>query len=599
MTTSAKIRVTDLDYTSIRAAIVQFLSQQNEFTDHNFAASGLSTIVDTLAYNTHYQGLLANYLANELFMDTAVKRSSIVSRAKELGYIPQSAKAPRAKLTIEVKSLLIPIETWPSSLVIPAGTKFSTSLNNQTFTFVTLDTYSTPLLFESGSGIYRFEDVEIFEGAMVQNTMLYNSATPHMTLPNFGLDVSSLRVWVQNTLDDAMAEYSKVSDFLSLDGESKVFFYQEGFDGLFQISFGDNVIGFRPAQNAIVKAKYLVTSGPLANGATIFGLSSSLGSETVGATFVITTTKTANGGKEPEDVDGIKFNSLNFFGTQNRAVIANDYAALIAGSGINVKSVIVWGGEDNDPPQFGKVFFCVQPIFGDVLTTSDKEDILDLVKSKAVANSRFEFVDPDYIDLATETTVVYDKTQMSMSVFELETLVRETVIEYTRNNLTQFGGVFRYSNLSNLIDSTNDAVLNNTTIVKLKKQVSPNLYLPQQIIFSFFNPLNVAIKDPALVSTSFLLANHPEKMFFVDNGTNGINIIFYDENNVQKIFQKDAGTIDYVTGKVIINPISIVSYEGSFLTFTAIPAVNDILSSKNVIVRLQNKNIFVTSRVDF
>jgi hypothetical protein len=160
-------------------------------------------------------------------------------------------------------------------------------------------------------------------------------------------------------------------------------------------------------------------------------------------------------------------------------------------------------------------------------------------------------------------------------------LVRETVIEYTRNNLTQFGGVFRYSNLSNLIDSTNDAVLNNTTIVKLKKQVSPNLYLPQQIIFSFFNPLNVAIKDPALVSTSFLLANHPEKMFFVDNGTNGINIIFYDENNV------------------IINPISIVSYEGSFLTFTAIPAVNDILSSKNVIVRLQNKNIFVTSRVDF
>lgn len=591
MTLDSKIRVTTLDYDDLRQGLKDFLSTQAEFTDYNFDASGLSVLLNVLAYNSHYQALLANYAMNETFMDTASKRSSIVSRAKELGYVPISRRAARATVDITVTD----VTGNPSSLVLPAGTKFVSNVNGDDYVFNTITPYEAVVTVGSPN-TYLFENVYLYEGTYVQNTITYDQLDPTIAIPNANVDTSTLSVYVRENYSDGYLEYAKVDSFLAIDGTSKVYFLQEGFDLKYSVYFGDDVVGHLPVNTSSVQFKYVNTNGADANDANLFSLSSSISGWT-NASVTISTVLAAQGGKERESDGSIKHNSLNFYGTQNRAVTSSDYPSLILNSNIPVRSVISWGGEDNNPPKYNTVLFSVQPATGDILVPADEERIKDYLKNKAVANMRFEFVDPEYIDVNIQTEITYDKTSLTTSVYQLETDVKTEILAFAEENLTVFDGVLRHSQLVNTIDGVSASILNSNTKVSLIKEVIPNLYVENRILFSYYNQLNTDLTAPAVTSSGFYRDDNTNILYFEDDKNGKIRIVYY--NGTEKLIDTlDAGTIDYINGQVQVNPITISGTVDAFLYFYANIKSNDVRARFNVIPRVQGTNVIVTSRAE-
>lgn len=592
MALDSKIRVTDLDFANLKQGLKDFLKDQAEFSDYNFEASGLSTILNILAYNSHYQALLANYAVNELFMDTASKRSSIVSRAKELGYVPVSRKSARATINVVVTN----VTGNPSSLILPAGTKFVASVNGSDYVFNTITAYEAVVTVGSPN-TYTFNNVYVYEGTYVQNTFTYNELDPTVTIPNANIDTSTLSVFVRENYSDGYKEYSKVDSFLALDGTSTVYFLQENHDLKFSIYFGDDVAGNKPVNSSSILIKYINTNATEGNDGNSFTLSSTV-SGWSGASVAISTVSASSGGKERETDGSVKHNALNFYGTQNRAVVYKDYPSLIIGSGVNVKSVVSWGGEDNIPPRYNTVFLSIQPGIGDILTPADKETLTAFLKNKAVANMNFSFVDPEYIDLKVETEVIYDKNALTTSVYQLETDVKTEILNFADENLTVFDGILRYSQLVNSIDRVSSSILNSNTRISLIKEIIPNLYVENRIIFSFYNQLNQDLTAPALTSSGFYLDDNPNILYFEDNKNGKIQTVYYS-GETKIIDNPDVGTIDYINGKIHINPLVISGTVDSALYFYASIKSSDVVAKFNVIPRVQGQNVTVTSRADY
>lgn len=582
-----KIRVSDLDFDSIKSSFVDYLKTTSEFSDYNFDASGISTLLNVLAYNTHYQSLMANFLANEMFLDTAVKRSSIVSRAKELGYVPRSRVSAKAIINVTFTNVF----GAPSSLVLPAGTTFSGKVDNESYTFTTLTSYSTSPTIVGGVLNYSFSNVEVYEGVYTQNTFTYDPTSYTISLPNLDIDTSTLRVFVQTQNDSRVEEYTRNDSILTLTTFTRVFFIQEGFNELYEIYFGDGAMVPAPASGSTVEANYIVTSGAAGNNATNFSLTF-FPAGTESSSVSVSTVTSSSGGQDREANALIKFNAINSYGTQNRAVIANDYKSLIAGTGINVKNVLAWGGEDNIPPKFGTIVVCVEPLVGDSLTGYQKTIISMIVKSKAVGNTKIEFVDPEYIDLKLSTNIVYDKSNLSVGTYELESEVRSTIINYATTALSTFSNVFRISNLMSDIDSTNIAILNNQTNVLMEKWLYPRSYSTYSTTFSFMNPVM------SLYSTYFSNGEISAQLRIEDDTFGKLNVVYYVGTN-KIIFKPNVGTINYESGDVTIDNLAISVFEGSELRCVAMPLNQDVISDRNVILRLQNGNISVSSMPDY
>lgn len=592
MSIDTKTRITTLEFDDIRADIKQYLSSQAEFTDHNFDASGLSVILDILAYNSHYQALLANYAVNELFIDTAAKRSSIVSRAKELGYVPISMTAARAKLNIVVTN----VPGNPSSLIIPTGTQFTVSINDEDYTFNTITVYDS--VVETGSpNTYTFSDVMIYEGTYTRNIYSYDRLNPLLTIPNENIDINTLSVFVRENYSDGYLEYSRVSSFLSLDGTSKVYYLQEGYDSKYQIYFGDGVVGYNPIDTSSVQINYVTCNGSDANNGNTFSFYSEPAGW-AGSDIVISTIEQSSGGEDRESELSIKHNALNFYGIQNRAVVAKDYSMLVkAFPAVRTKSVVAWGGEDNVPPKFNTVFLSVVPQEGEILIPSDQELIVDYLKTKAVANMNFEFVDPEYIDLKVTTVITYDKRLLDIAVGVLESDTKSVIYDYvtTTLNPSLFEGVFRKSSLLTTIDKSAAAIISNTTNLSLIKEVTPNFYHEDQIKFTFSNELNQDYKAPAVISSGFYVGDINNIMYLEDDKSGSLRLVYYyDEEKV--IENAAAGTIDYITGAIYVNPILISKTVLDKLYFYATVKEDDISFGQNIIPRIRELNISVQSR---
>lgn len=586
--TTKKIRVSDLDYDRIKQSFIDYLKTTETFSDYNYEASGMSTFLNVLAYNSHYQSLMANFLANEMFLDTAVKRSNIVSRAKELGYVPMSRRAAKAVINLTFTQS----STNTSSLILPKGTTFSGNVDDGSFTFSTIRQYSAPAVQSGNEVTYTFNNVEIYEGVLTQNTYAYSDTDYTLTIPNVDVDTTSLKVYVQdiNVPNSSAVEFSRVVNFLTIDNESKVYFLQEGFNEKFEIYFGDNIIGYKPQAGSLVEMSYLVTSGLYGNGADNFTLTY-IPSQVISSSNTVVTVQAASGGTERETSDMIKFNAINSYGAQNRAVVSDDYKSLIANSGINVKNVLTWGGETNDPPRYGTIMVSVQPLSGDELTISQKNTISDLVKSKAVGNTKIEFVNPEYLDLIVNTNVVFDKSVISTSVYELESAVESTIIAYSLVALSTFNNSFRMSNLQTNIDATDISIKNNVTTVLIERRLYPKLYSTFGIKFSYMN----GVKN--IKSNMFNTLTNSD-CFMEDDGIGNINVYYYN-NSIKTVSQFNVGSIDYITGDVQINSITVTSYNNGSLKIVATPTINDVVTSKNVILRLTNDNIKVTSTSDY
>ena len=576
-------RIGKLSFEDIKLSIQNYLSQQTEFTDYNFQGSGITQLINILAYNAHYDALTDNYLANETFLDTAVKRSSVTSRVKELGYVPRSRIAASTTLNISVV-LSAPTNT---QILIPAGTRFNTTVGDQSYTFTTI----TPRLMLYSSTANAFlATLNVYEGVLTQEKTFYDSLSNIFPISNTDVDTTTLKVEVFE--GGIWIEYLKPDDFLVVTSTSKVYMLQEGFNG-FEIYFGDGVLGYKPAQASPIRMTYMVTSGNVANGASIFTLINSHTSVFGGYTPVtpasITSTATSSGGLLEESVSSIKSNAKSLYGTQNRAVNSNDYATLALRQYPNlIKNIISWNGVDNVPPLFGKTVLCVQPNIGDVLLASDKAIISTFLETKNVGNVKVNFVDPEYVNVIINSTVKYDINQLSVGVYDLQFIVTNAITNYANANISQFNGILRSSTLGSVIDNSNYAVVSNETTISLLKSLNVNYYTSNSFLFSFSNQ----IKPSSLYSSNFYdgINNYP--LYLKDDGRGKLSS-YYLNNAVDVLYQSNVGTIDYVTGNVVISNLKISTLATTTLNIYVTSAALDVVSNKNIILSLKQANINV------
>ena len=523
MATNSKgrIEITDLDFDTVKDNFKTFLSQQNSFTDYNFEGSGMSVLMDLLAYNTHYLAFHANMLANEMFIDTALTRSSAVSHAKALGYIQSSSKASNTYVDVTVKG----VPTSQKTLVMAAGTIFTTTVDDTAYNFVTIgDNTAT-----SDNGTFVFSDVRIYEGTRVRYTYTVNSSNleQQFVIPSSAVDTGTIVVSVQTSSSDVTTEvYTLNTDYATLDSTSLKYFLQEIEDGKFEVYFGDGITGKKPIDGNIVILDYVVTNGTAADGASAFTPASSVGGY---SNVTALATASASGGGDAESVDSIKFNAPLKYAAQGRAVTPDDYKAIVPSVYTNIKSIQCWGGEDNDPPIYGKVYIAIRPNTGSSLTTTTKNLISTSLKKYNVASVVPEIVDAEILYLVLGVTAKYNSTVTEKAKSDIKALIETTISSFNTNNLQKFDSVFRHSNLLKDIDETDTSILSSTATLKLKRVVTPTLNAITKYTVSFNN----AVYHPAaswsqtvVESTGFYLFGNTNEQFIDDDG-NGKLRTFY------------------------------------------------------------------------
>lgn len=574
-----KTRIGSLDFDSIKASIKNYLSQQPEFTDYNMEGANMTQLINVLAYNAHYDALAANFLANEVFMDTATKRTSVVSRAKELGYTPRSRRSSNCVLSVKLKN--VANEGSIGSMILPQGTRFTSTVNEEQFTYTTMSSAVLTKQIELGSPVF-VGNVTVYEGVLVQQVVTYSSVENNINIPNLDIDTTTLKVEVYES--GAWVEYIQPQNFLAVNSTSNAYMIQEGFKG-FEITFGDGVLGKQPANLSNVRMTYVVASGDAANGALNFTMTSAVSGMLSNTIVTVTALAASAGGAIEETIDSVRLNAKNTYGSQNRAVIAQDYAALAQINFPNVKDVLSWSGSDNVPPRFGKTILCVQPTSGDVLPQNDKAIIADFLNTKAVGNVKVEFVDPEYLNVEIYSRVKYDINALKVGVYELEFIVKAAITEYARTAIQKFKGSLRYSPLVSAIDAADYSITGNETTLKISKQLRPNLFSANSFNFSFANQ----VRSGSIASTGFFDGLSSNRLYMKD--LDGKLHVYYSMNGSDTLYLANVGTVNYVTGDVVISNLSIATIDGFKMKLTATPENMDIYSNKNIILTLIQENI--------
>jgi hypothetical protein len=499
-----RLRVTELDFDTIKNNLKAFLNQQSEFTDYDFEGSGLSVLLDILAYNTHYNAYYLNMVANEAFLDTAQLRDSVVSHAKTLGYVPYSKKAPSARINFTVQSS----SANNGFMTLPTGFGFlSNQIDGTSYNFVVLD----DVIVSKANSQYYFENVDIYEGQLVTyNFVLDEQSNPKQifTLPDPNIDTTTIKVSVTPSSGNTQVTvYNLVNDVLDVTSTSEVYYLQEDKNGKFQIYFGNNIIGRKIPDGATVSVRYLVTNGLVANKANNFigtsSLTDSLG-ESINS-FVIDNVSAAAGGSERESIDEIKFNSASQFTTQNRLVTFKDYESYLRQNYPAIENLSVWGGEDETPPVFGKVFISIKPKTNFFLTETEKQRIVtEIIKPKSIVSIEAQIVEPQFLYVIVRSYVEYDKNKTTQSPDAIKNAIRNAILIYNSTSLSDFGSVLVLSKLQDSIDGVNlNAIRGSETIIKLQKRFEPDLTVAKNYTINFNNELYRGTLNDRLISSEF------------------------------------------------------------------------------------------------
>lgn len=553
-------RITELDYDSIKENLKTFLKSQSEFDSYNFEGSGLTVLMNLLAYNTHYNAYLANMVHNEAFLDSAVKRSSVVSRAKMLSYLPRSSRAAKAVVNIIASNPL----GSPTFLTLDRNTKFTGSVNGTDFSFVNIEAVTiTPL-----NNVYRFNNVTLVEGYPYTNTFTVVNPGPQekYEIPNDNIDTTTIRVTVQNSSSDSTTTvYNLADDITTIGAESAVYYIEENYKGKYEIFFGDGILGKKLSAGNIIRVEYVITNGSAANIASNINQTFSLSTSAPQLGVVsITTIQNSTGGAEPESINDIKFNAPRSFISQGRAVTANDYTSLLQSLGGNIESVTSWGGEESNPPQYGKVFISLKPYQGYQITNTQKETIKrEILQKRNIVSIIPEFVDPDYIYVTLNTNVRYTTADTTKSSSQIEILVRDSIRQYFSQELQKFDRNLILSRLAAAIDAADPSIYGSSTTLKLQRRIVPIVSYVQ----SFQMNYNTKIHPGDVESTRFYvevngvpivarITDEPDQMPPDYNGT-GTLYLFNAETNA---FIKNIGTVNYATGEMVINNIVVSGY---------------------------------------
>ncbi len=598
---ATKLEISELDFDGIKDNLKTFLTQQDEFRDYDFEGSGMSVLLDILAYNTHYLGFNANMLANEMYLDSADLRASVVSLAKQVGYTPKSSVSPIANIDVVVNG------ATASSLTMVRGTKFTSTVNGTSYSFVN----NADVSIIPANGVYTFSSLDIYEGVYLnyKYTASIADIDQRFIIPNDSVDTSTLTVKVQNSSSDSITNtYQLVDGITGLDSTSKVYFLQEVENGRYEVYFGDGVLGKKIEDGNIIILDYIVTNRNEANGASVFTLNGTIGGL---SDVTITTNTNASNGTGAESISSIKYNAPRDYTAQDRAVTAEDYKVLVKGLYANAQAVQVYGGEDADPVAYGKVYISIKAKSGSNLTTLTKESIVQSLKSYAVASVTPVVIDPETTFLTLTTNFKYNSNLTTKAKSTLETNVLNTIISYNNETLENFTGMFRHSALTGLIDNTDTSILSNITKVKLYKFITPTLNegLKYTLNFNnaFFNPHSGHNTSGGgiISSTGFKINNDlsASEHFLDDDGAGNIRV-YYLNGTVRVYTSSNYGTIDYTTGKIVLTSAHITSIsnvDGAVSTqirIFATPDSNDIIPVRNQVLEIDTANSSVSGGAD-
>ena len=584
-----RIRVGELDFDGIKDNLKEYLKTQDQFKDYNFEGSGLSVLLDVLAYNTHYNALYTNLAVNEMFLDSASKRDSVVSIAKMLGYLPRSAKCAKATVNIRIVATGL---TPPPFVTLPAGTSFVTTIDQNTYLFYNRESYSSALI----GGAYTFNGVVLTEGKPLEYRFVYED-TLRFVIPNKDVDIDTLSVRVQESSTGAFTTYNYSNKITSVEKDTRAYFLKEVEDGKYEIYFGDGIIGYKPSSGNTVLINYVKSSKAVANGASTFNMQ---GSTANLGTVTITTTSPAVGGADPESIASIKANAPVNYSAQNRAVTAEDYKVILPQLYSNVDTISVWGGEENDPPTYGKVFICVKPTTGETLTPETKEKIkTEVLKSKNVVSIIPELIDPEYLRILVTSTIYYNPITSNIAGSSIESLVRQAIVNFNRTELNKFDSVMRYSRLSSVIDSAADGIVNSNTIIRLSRSIVPVYNRVQSYAINIGNPIySEAGITGNIVSSGFSIPGSTTTFFVEDNGLGFLRRFSVTSTGQKIISPGTVGTVNYKTGKILLQSINIDAAEDNLITFTIRPASNDVVSVRNQLATIKEESIVLRAIED-
>ena len=448
---ASNLNVSELDFDQIKDNLKNFMKSQSQFKDHDFDGSGLSVLLDILAYNTHYNAMLAHFALNEAFLDSAQIRGNVVSRAGLLGYTPRSVLAARATVQLVVDVSNNDSINLPTTLVLERGTKFTTIVDGVSYTFSSLESQTSirsDIVTAGGTTkTFTYDAIPIAEGTVRALSYRVDNDIENQKfqISDSDADTSSLRVRVQNNQkSETFDSYQLFTTLQDVVSDTQVYHLQENSSGFYQIFFGDGIIGKKPVNDNIVTLDYLVTQGNAANGANSFDLVTAFPTLNE-PDITVTTTVIANGGSAPETTESIRFNAPITFQAQDRAVTAQDYTAIIQKNFANIESISTWGGEDNIIPDFGKAYISIKPLIGDSLTENEKDEVKAIVKTKNIVSITPVIVDPEFTNVEVDAIFKYNPSLTSRSISALESLVKDVILDYNFNQLNRFDGVFRHS----------------------------------------------------------------------------------------------------------------------------------------------------------
>ena len=603
-----RLRVTELDFDQIKDNLKIFLKQQDEFKDYDFEGSGFNILLDTLAYNTHYLAFNANMLANEMFLDSASLRSSVVSHAKMLGYEVQSPRAAKATINVSIK-------TNQASITMPAGTKFTTTYDGTTYNFVTANDIQK---FKFGNSV-NYDSIFVYEGTYVTTRYTADTSNLEQTflLRDNRADTTTLTVKVQNSSSDSTTTtYTKATDITQLTSDSTVYFLQEVEGGKFEVYFGDGVVSKAIEDGNIVILNYVVSNKSEANGAFQFTPPGSIGGET---DITIQTVLRAEGGAEAESIRSIKLNAPLDYATQGRAVTTSDYEVLVKRLFAQTQAVSVFGGEDGsfDPslgvsstPEYGKVFISVKSTTGANLTTTQKNQLINDLSQYTVASITPVIVDPDTTFIRLGITYNYDTSATTKLTSDLDAAINTVLTNYNTGTLQTFNSQYRASEVQRLIDEADTSILNNTTTVKLSKFFTPTI----GDTTSYYIPFNNALLHPedgylaasggVLTSSGFKVGTDTTTEFFFDDDGEGNLRRYALVGTTRSYFDSQAGTIDYTSGAIRVNNINITAVSdvdgatSEQIRIVITPSANDIVPVRNQILEIDFVNTTINGKAD-
>ena len=599
MSDTNRLKVSEMDFDTIKADLKTFMKEQDTFQDYNFEGSALSSLLDVMAYVTHYNAINANFAINETFLDSARLRPSVVSHAKMLGYTPRSSYPAVAYIDIKVNSptgVLSDDNTY-LPLTMNKGTVFTSTIDGVSYKFVNDQTLTTTI---DANGEYIFSNVKILQGSYKNIEYIFDKDSAESYIIPFENAVTSeLTVKVQaSATNDTTETFEPVDNVTSVVATSNVYFLEESRTGAYEVKFGDGVLGKKLDNGNIIKLETLVTNNDAANGAAVFALSGTIQGNT---DVTLTVNQKAQGGSSKEDVESIKFNAPLSFVSQNRAVTPDDYKTIIQNNYANIDAITVWGGEDNDPPDYGKVYISIKPKDAEYVSTADKTLIVSqYLKPKNVVSITPTIVDPMYTYIKLEVFFKYNPNVTALSADALEEAAREVIRTYNNDQLKRFDGVFRYSNLISKIDATNIAILNSIVRVKMKKRIIPTTTAEAKYDVTFSSPIyNTKADEQIIKSTEF-----------VHNGNTGCSLrdrvneegvrrlqIVKGSGLTEAVIENNAGTIDVTSGKLSFTA-TINSFTGTYIEITADPDSNDLAPKRNELLNILVDECTLQGEVD-